>query len=168
MDNLSQLGARLTKLDDIATQLAQSTEQLGALRNWVGPYRQELIDSKEELKRRFGVELEQKLQEKGLSLSGHYPDLKTGLFTLELDFERQQVTLWLGPKQEHLDKCRLSVAEVVDRIEKAKHLGTFAGTRLAVMACGTMVCVHKIDGHGRERTNSFQYPRVTDLSGSRC
>ena len=120
MENLPKLRARLTKLNGIIEQLGQGVEQHEALRNWADQYRRELAHAEEQIKKQFGVELEQELKKAGLSLSGQYPDLKAGLFTVELDFERQQVILWYGPKQERLDKCPLSVAKVVALIEKVR------------------------------------------------
>lgn len=119
--NLSQLRARLTKLDKIIGQLGQGvTDQHKALCNWVEQYKRDLINFEEQIKKRFGVELEQKLKEKGLSLSGQYPELKAGLFTIELDFDKRRVTLWYGPKQERLDQCRLLAVEVANRVEKVR------------------------------------------------
>lgn len=120
IENLPQLRARLTKLDEIIKQLGQGTAKSDALSNWANQYRRELTHTEEQVKKRFGLELEQELKNRGLSLSGQYPNLKAGLFTIELDFDKERVTLWYGPKQERLDQCRLSVAEAADRIEKVK------------------------------------------------
>lgn len=125
MENLPQLRARLTKLDRITGQLGQGAERHQVLCNWVDQYKRELINFEEQIKKRFGVELEQELKKKGLPLSGQYPDLKAGLFTIELDFDKKRVTLWYGPKQERLDQCRLSAVEVANRIEKVgRQLGS--------------------------------------------
>lgn len=72
------------------------------------------------MQQRFGTELEKELQKRGLSLSGHYPELKSGLFTIELDFEKWRSTLWYGPKQEHLTQCALSLAEIAKAIDNAR------------------------------------------------
>lgn len=120
MGNLTQLRARLTKLDKIIGQLGQGADRHEVLCNWVEQYKQGLINFEEQIKKRFGVELEQELKKKGLSLSGQYPDLKAGLLTIELDFDKRMVTLWYGPKQERLDKCRLLAVEVANRVEKVR------------------------------------------------
>jgi len=56
----------------------------------------------------------------GLSLSGQYPELKAGLFTIEIDFDRWKAVLWYGPKQERLGQLDLSVKKIASRIEKAR------------------------------------------------
>jgi hypothetical protein len=105
--------------------LGQGTNPLEILHSWIDQYRQDLVKSEQQLKKQFGVDLEYELGEIGLSLSGQYPDLKAGLFTIELDFEKERVTLWYGPKQERLDQCPFSVAKVVALIEKVrKQLGS--------------------------------------------
>lgn len=118
--NLAPLKTKLTKLNQIAEQLGQCSNQSEAIRQWLNSYKEDIGNSVEQLKKQFGLELEQELKKLELSLSGHYPELKTGLFTLELDFDRQQVTIWYGPKQERLGQCRMLASEVSDRLEKAK------------------------------------------------
>lgn len=120
MENLSQLRRQLAKLDDIINQLGQRADLPEALRSWTSQYKQDLVSFEEQIKKRFGVELEQELKKKGLSLSGQYPILRAGLFTIELDFDKKRVTLWYGPKQERLDQCPLSAVEVANRVEKVR------------------------------------------------
>lgn len=120
MENLPQLRARLTKLDKIIGQPGHSADRHEVLCNWVEQYKQDLINFEGQIKKRFGVELEQELKGKGLSLSGQYPELKAGLFTIELDFDKRRVTLWYGPKQERLDQCDLLAVEVANRVEKVR------------------------------------------------
>lgn len=75
--------------------------------------------------REFGVELERILKEQGLSLTGNYPELKTWLFTIELDFAHGEATLWYGPKQERLSRCRLLPQLVAQEVNKQrKQLGS--------------------------------------------
>ena len=125
MENLAKLQAQMDKLDDLVAKLDPDAPQSSALADWTVQYRQELTDSQEQLRNRFGTELERELEQRGLHLSGQYPDLKAGLFEIELDFQRGQATIWYGPKQERLDKCPLSVAAVAAHIDKAgQQLGT--------------------------------------------
>ncbi len=125
IQNLPKLRTRLAKLDKIIKQSGQSIDQREVLFKWAEQYKQDLLNSEEEVKKQFGIELEQELRKTGLSLSGQYPELKSSLFTIELFFDKGQVTLWYGPKQEQLNRCRLSSTEVVSTIEKIrKQLGS--------------------------------------------
>jgi len=119
IENLPKLRARLTKIEGTIKQLGQGTSQIQNLSNWVVQYKRDLQTTEEGIRKRFGVELQQELKKLGLSVSGQYPSLKAGLFTIELNFEKGQTVLWYGPKQERLDQCNLSAAEVAKRIERA-------------------------------------------------
>jgi len=120
LHNLPQLRTRLTQLDGYLKQLIQNPETFEALQNWADDYRRELLNSEQDFRKLFGGVLEEELKKKGLSLSGQYPDLKTGLFTIELDFDREEAILWYGPKQERLSQCPLNAVEVVKSVEKIK------------------------------------------------
>jgi len=120
LHNLPQLRKRLTQLDGYLKQLIQNPETFEALQNWADDYRRELLNSEQDFRKLFGGVLEEELTKKGLSLSGQYPDLKTGLFTIELDFDREEAILWYGPKQERLSQCPLNAVEVVKSVEKIK------------------------------------------------
>lgn len=120
IQNLSQLKVRAAKLEGILQRLSLDADPREALSNWASRYKQALMDSEEQLRVQFGAELEQELKKIGLPLSGQYPALKAGLFTIEPDFDKGQATLWYGPKQERLDKCHLTASKVANRIEKAK------------------------------------------------
>ncbi|HGE71294.1 TPA: hypothetical protein ENX78_10695 [Candidatus Poribacteria bacterium] len=118
MANLPRLKARLATVDKTMGQLIQCASQSEVLRNWASQYREDLVRSEEHFKKHFGVELERELRAHNLSLSGQYPDLKSDLYTIELDFDGERVVLWYGPKQERIGQCHLSVTEIVNRIEK--------------------------------------------------
>jgi len=120
IQNLPKLKIRLTKLEEILRQLLQNKNQYETLLNWVDLYKQDLTNSEEQIKNRFGIELEQELKKIGLSLSGQYPELKVGLFTIELFFDKGLVTLWYGPKQERQAQCRLLSHEVASNVEKSR------------------------------------------------
>ena len=125
IQNLPKLKVRLTKLDEIIKQFGQGIVYREVLFEWANQYKQDLLNSEEEVKKQFGIELEQELKKTGLSLSGQYPELKGGLFTIELFFDKGLITLWYGPKQERLAQCRLLSHEVASNVEKFRqHLGS--------------------------------------------
>ena len=101
--NLANLQARLSKLDESISALRQAIESTRLLNEWLEGYRNELLMFKQERAKRFGIELARELGEIGLQVTGHYPELRTGVFTLEIDVDKWRVTLWYGPKQESLD-----------------------------------------------------------------
>ncbi len=68
------------------------------------------------IKTKFGKELETELEKIGFDLRGHYPLIKTGNYTLDVDFEQSKVTIYYGHKQEKLATCKLSVADVVRKL----------------------------------------------------
>lgn len=118
--NFRQIQSRMVKIGDITGKLEPGSRQAANLQAWQDEYANQLEEARGELGRRFGVELEQWLQETGRSLSGHYPELKTGLFTIELDFDGGHAILWYGPKQERLGRYRLSPREVASRVQKGE------------------------------------------------
>jgi hypothetical protein len=118
-DNVFALRTRLSKLEKVSERLGEHAGVGSALSAWTRDYRQELAASAELARRQFGVELESALHERGRSLSGQYPKLSSGWFTIELDFDAWQATLFFGPKQERLDQFPLSVSGVVQHIERA-------------------------------------------------
>lgn len=116
--NLPKLKKRLIKLDEAIKQFYQYKNLNEGVLSWINSYKQELTNSEEQIKNRFGIELEQEFKKIGLLVAGQYPELKAGLFTIELFFDKGLVTLWYGPKQERLAQCRLLSHEIASNVEK--------------------------------------------------
>ncbi|MDI6893767.1 MAG: hypothetical protein QME70_03990 [Bacillota bacterium] len=124
-DHVAQLRSRVNKLVRLIEELDQAPLDTDGLRHWVGEYEPLLSQAESELRVRFGRELEAALAEKGFPLRGQYPELKSGLFTLQLDFVRGKATVWYGPKQERLEECPLRPADMASRLEGImKRLGS--------------------------------------------
>ncbi|MEO0283883.1 MAG: hypothetical protein ABIN17_02270 [candidate division WOR-3 bacterium] len=120
-DTLSKILEELPKFEE----LLKFTEYIKNFKNWLENYQKELQAVEKEIQDRFGCELEEALKEQNLSLRGHYPELKTWLFTIELLFDKGYATIWYGPKQERLAQCSLSVSQVTKKIfELKKQLGS--------------------------------------------
>lgn len=66
----------------------------------------------------FGMNLKKELEQMGLTLSGHHPLLKVSFYTIEVDVDRDRVTLWYGPQQEKLGECDILAHEVVALLKK--------------------------------------------------
>lgn len=127
--NLPKLVAAAGK----AVQAVGGLEEAGAwqrrLQSELASYQEALEAEKAQLQRRFGSELAKELKLRGLALSGNLPDLECGFVTIAPDFERGEVTIWFGPKQEKLEKCSLKPAEVAKRVEDLRdRLGSGLGT----------------------------------------
>lgn len=124
-DHVAQLRTRVDKLAKLIEELDQVCVDTDRLRRWLGEYEPVLSQAENELRARFGRELEAALADKGFSLRGQYPELKSGLFTLQLDFIRGKATIWYGPRQERLEECPLRPADVASRLEHImKRLGS--------------------------------------------
>lgn len=117
--NLSKIRVLIFRLKKMATSYTPLLTK--KLQELIDQLEMELKSTENELRRLFGVELEQELNKLGLTLTGHYPEFIAGLFTIESDFEQWKATIWYGPKQEKIDTCSLSVAEITKRVEKAKN-----------------------------------------------
>lgn len=116
--NIASLQARISKLDACVEALRHMPDVVTQLDEWLVSYRSEFLTAKEEQAKRFGVKLESELRKKGLELSGHYPELCAGVFTIEINLDKWQITLWYGPKQERLGICAVSAEETGDLVEK--------------------------------------------------
>ena len=113
--NLRALKARTEKIITICAVLDDSTivKEFSAE---IDAYQQTLVQSEQSLVDEFGVRLEGLLQSRQVTLSGQYPNLRAGLFTIKMDVKNWQVTLWYGPEQERLEKCPLDAVTVANRI----------------------------------------------------
>jgi hypothetical protein len=118
--NVFALQSLLAKLDAAMNALPPDAKERELLTEWLNDHRGKLQASEQEIKERFGVELEKSLRDMGVVLSGHYPELRAGLFTIVLNFDKKQATIWYGPKQELLHRCRSSVADVASSLERVR------------------------------------------------
>jgi hypothetical protein len=98
-----------------------SVARHGDLRQWLAAYEKDLAEAGAWLQDIFGPELESALKEVGRPLSGHYPELKAGVFTIALDFSTYLTTLWYGPKQERLGQCPMWPATVSEKLTKIRY-----------------------------------------------
>lgn len=121
--NLARIKAQLKQLDTLLTQC--TLPQATGLREWVSAYREQLTELERDLWRRFGKELNDGLQQLGLTLGGQYPLLQAGIFSFKMLAEKSKVEIWYGPEQELLDIAPLAAADVCKRVEQQrKQLGS--------------------------------------------
>jgi hypothetical protein len=69
---------------------------------WLKGEKEAITKAKGEFRFAFGKELKTLLEKDGRQLHGQYPLLRIGLFTLKLDFEFGNATLFFGPEIEKL------------------------------------------------------------------
>jgi len=118
VDNVHQIERMVANLQKIATSLPSNNETRRMIEAWISECTSRLQTDKGELRRSFGISLENLLKEKGLELKGQYPELKTSFYTIEIDFDKAQASIWYGPKQELMTKAKLSPPEVTKQLDK--------------------------------------------------
>lgn len=121
-ENLSRIVTVVAKLKTLVDKGPSPVLRHGDLRQWLAVYEKDLAEAGAWLKNTFGPELENCLKEVSLPLSGHYPDLKAGLFAIALDFSTYRVTLWYGPKQERLGQCPMWPATVAQKLARIRDM----------------------------------------------
>lgn len=120
LDNLYKLITKVNKLNEAACQLQRRQLPIDEINEWTKNYRRRQDDLLERNKIQFGTELENHLKSLNMPLSGQYPKLRAGWFTLELDAAQGTVKLWYGPEQSYLAGCRFSVREVKECLQTAQ------------------------------------------------
>jgi hypothetical protein len=77
-----------------------------ALSTWMDSMGKEIENAKEDFRFQFGQRLKILLEQEGIKMRGQYPLLRFGLFTLKLNFEFGEATLFFGPE---VDKIRSKI-----------------------------------------------------------
>jgi hypothetical protein len=127
LENPVRLSTKLASLEKAASEFSMFDRIGEQLSVFVDEARRGLEETIRNSHARFGVELEPLLHELGLKLTGQYPDLKAGLFSLELELERGEVKVWFGPKQELLGRSQASTTKVASFLQgKLNELGSSA------------------------------------------
>ena len=101
--NLDKLEAELNKLEKGLAQSQFPESTYASLQFWIGNLRQSIEKSRHDLDRKFGSRLAELLAGLEIELQGQIPELRAGIFTVEVDSVRNRVVLWFGPKQERLE-----------------------------------------------------------------
>ena len=76
----------------------------------------ELSELMQAAKPAFGKALGAILQGQGLRLTGNYPELRAGDFTISADLKTGRTEIWYGPRAERLEKCGILPAEVAEAL----------------------------------------------------
>ncbi len=90
-----------------------------SLMSWIEHAKGELEKAKEDFRFRFGQQLKELLQKDGKQLRGQYPLLKIGFYTLNLNFEFGEATLYFGPEIEKIrSKIPLQPIKIYEMIKR--------------------------------------------------
>jgi len=101
IDNAYILEKTLGDIERTTTTLPKS-ELTQSITAWLKQEKEAVAKVKEEFRFTFGKELKKLLEKDGKQLRGQYPLLRIGVFTLKLDFEFGNATLFFGPEIEKL------------------------------------------------------------------
>jgi hypothetical protein len=115
-EHTPEINAHVAKAVALAEQVERDMPVLAEVAPWSATYLAEVEHTAEQARARFGATLADALQRHNMTLSGQYPLLKVGLFVLQLDFDKNRVTIWYGPRQERLAQCHARVSDVVQSI----------------------------------------------------
>ncbi|MGQ9817230.1 MAG: hypothetical protein ACUVQ3_04685 [bacterium] len=117
-DNAYVMERRLVEVSKIATTLADF-DLKNLLVNWLNQEKKEIERLKEEFRFTFGEQLRTLFQQDNKEIKGQYPILRVGFYTLVLNFEFGEATLYFGPQIEKLrSKIPLESATVYQTIKK--------------------------------------------------
>jgi hypothetical protein len=93
-----------------------------SLQAWIERQRKDIELGKEEIKFQFGNRLKELCKEGGIEIRGQYPLLRLGLYTLKLNFELGEATLYFGPEIEKIRaKIPLQAEIIYDIVLKHRH-----------------------------------------------
>jgi len=118
VDNVYRIEKLVGEVQKATAGLPPDGETKRRLDDWVAGCISRLQAHKGELRRAFGVSLESLLKGQGFELKGQYPELRAGFYSIEVDFDKAQASIWYGPKQELMGKARLSPSEVAKQVER--------------------------------------------------
>lgn len=117
VENIYEFEQQIIKLKKMMASLDDIT-LINTINDWLSIQSNLIESQKIEKRRNFGINLETLLKANNLSLSGHYPLLKTNIYSIELDFDKQSSKIWYGPQEELIIRSKLSTSEIVKQILK--------------------------------------------------
>jgi hypothetical protein len=101
VENAYILEKQCTDIEKHLSVLPESTLK-NELQQWLAAERKCIAENKEEFKIQFGQKLHSLFSEKNITVKGQYPLLRIGFYTLKLDFEFGQASLFFGPEIEKI------------------------------------------------------------------
>lgn len=124
-DELYNLGANYSSILKHKNALHQHLSELpkegkinSLIEEWLNDIDDKLRETEKTLIHNFLRDLEARLDEEGLKIEGHIPNLSVSLFTLVIDKEALKASLWYGNKQEKIGSYNLNAEMVSNEIVK--------------------------------------------------
>lgn len=102
VDNAYVLEKKITELEKVVVDLS-NVELRNFLEAWLRGEKEAVTKLKEEFRFQFGQKLNELFARDGVKIRGQYPLLRIGLFTLKLNFEFGEGTLFFGPEIEKME-----------------------------------------------------------------
>ncbi len=92
------------KFSEVEKKIAAlSASDLDArLSEWQSSEQAKIEKAKDDFRFQFGQQLRESFEKEGIKLRGQYPLLRVGMFTLKLNFDLGEATLFFGPEVEKL------------------------------------------------------------------
>jgi hypothetical protein len=113
-----QLAAQQRRLEAIVGSWPSPSGLRAAVQEWLADH---VAAAEKDSKRRateFGAALDDALVGSGLRVSGQYPDLHVGIFTIEVRVPQGEAVYWYGPKVERLSAGPLVAADAARRLRE--------------------------------------------------
>ena len=121
----AKLLKEIAAIDALLAKAAESNIPFKELGQWLSGAREQVEQLRERAGRTLGTELARELEPMGIKLSGQAPELRAGIFTVELLTGSNRVKVWYGPRQEMLAEAPVDAMKISQLIEKsAKTLGS--------------------------------------------
>lgn len=106
--NLTKLQKKIKDLKDLLEKPEAHNYENDQVDIWLKSYELQLVEIENQInKKKFANELAQELKSLNLVLTGQYPILKVGFFSLILDYKKDTVQLWYGYEQELIGEYRI-------------------------------------------------------------
>lgn len=106
--NIYVLERQLARIEEM-NQAFTECEVKESIKNWIRQQRDYLDSLKDEFRLKFGKDLQAVTSECGWQVRGQYPVLRISWFTLKIDFQFGEATIYFGPEVEKI-KSKITLA----------------------------------------------------------
>lgn len=117
--NVFAADAQLAGAEKALATLADAQQIAGDARVWARALRQRVDPLKDRARSQAAAALSRELTALGLSLDGTIPELRCGVLTLELLFDRNEMRIHFGPRIALLGKAKLDAKEASAAVKAA-------------------------------------------------
>ena len=114
-ENAYLLEKRIIQIRKVSQDFPDS-ELKQTLSSWIERAEADVTKAKEDFKFQFAQKLQTLLKRDGMTMRGHFPLLRIGLYTARVNFDLGEVTLFFGPE---VEKIGLKIAFTPQKIHEA-------------------------------------------------